>query len=104
VVTYDRRGLSRSTLDDPDEHPDSQTHGDDAHRLLAHLTTEPSLVLGTSLGARAGGARPAGGEAMRRIAVDHADLEPGVELPGDHAGFATRPRAFAAGLAGVLGD
>jgi hypothetical protein len=70
---------------------------------------------------------------MRRIAVDHADLEPGVEPPagsgprgafphraaralaeevgaefvelaGDHARFATRPRAFAASLAGVLGD
>jgi hypothetical protein len=27
-----------------------------------------------------------------------------VELAGDHARFATRPRAFAASLAGVLGD
>jgi hypothetical protein len=69
---------------------------------------------------------------MRRVAVDHADLEPGwsrrrgavpggafphraaralaeevgaefVELAGDHAGFGTRPRAFAASLVGVLG-
>jgi hypothetical protein len=27
-----------------------------------------------------------------------------VALAGDHAGFATRPRALAASLAGVLGD
>lgn len=51
VVTYDRRGLSRSTLHDPDESPTIQRHSDDAHRLLSELTTEPACVFGTSLGA-----------------------------------------------------
>jgi pimeloyl-ACP methyl ester carboxylesterase len=215
VVTYDRRGLSRSTLDDPEEHPRIQTHSDDVHRLLAQVTAEPAFVLGTSLGAlialdlasrhpeqvrlliaheapvrqllpptqRADAERvqraiergprgPEWAEVMRKIAVNHADREPGVEIPtptpqaianseffrqrdapaahqyeldvyrlraaatqivaaggekskhafpyrsmralaelleikfvefpGDHAGFATRPEAFAAKLAAIL--
>ena len=215
VVTHDRRGLSRSRLDDPAEHPTVETHSDDIHRLLSALTTEPAFVLGTSLGAlialdllvrwpeqvhtlvaheppapsllpdgeRAqaqriqkqieGSTRSATWAAtMRKIAVDHADREPGVgipapteqmvanaeffrtrdapsahhyeldvtaladsparivaaggersrdafpyrcaraladrlgiefaEFPGDHAGFATRPEAFAAKLREVL--
>jgi pimeloyl-ACP methyl ester carboxylesterase len=51
VVTYDRRGLSRSTLDDPDEVPSIGTHADDVHRLLASLTDEAVPVFGTSFGA-----------------------------------------------------
>jgi pimeloyl-ACP methyl ester carboxylesterase len=217
VVSYDRRGLSRSTLTDADEHPSIQTHSDDVHRLLAELTTEPAFVLGTSLGAIIGldllsrhpeqvrklvaheaplrrllpdaeraeaqrvqdaiesGARGAQWtELMRRIGVDHSDAEPGLqmpapspqmiansdffrrrdapaahryeldvdtlrvasasivaaggersrdgfpyraakalarlldvdleEFPGDHAGFATRPQAFAAKLAAILDE
>lgn len=216
VVSYDRRGLSRSRLEDANEHPTIQTHSDDVHRLLTEVTIEPAFVLGTSLGAIIGldlvsrhpeqvtrlvaheaplrrllpdveraeaqrvqedielGARgPELSELMRRIGVDHSDTEPGVEVPtpspqmianneffrhrdapaahryeldvdalraasglitsaggersrdgfpyraavalaelldvefeefpGDHAGFGTRPRAFAAKLAAVLG-
>lgn len=51
VVTYDRRGLSRSTLDNPAESPRLETQGDDAQRLLAALTSQPALVFGASLGA-----------------------------------------------------
>jgi pimeloyl-ACP methyl ester carboxylesterase len=54
VVTYDRRGLSRSTLDDVAESPPLETHSDDAHRLLAALTSEPALVFGASIGALIG--------------------------------------------------
>jgi pimeloyl-ACP methyl ester carboxylesterase len=54
VVTYDRRGLSRSKLDDLTESPSLETHSDDAHRLLAVLTTEPAFVFGASLGALIG--------------------------------------------------
>jgi pimeloyl-ACP methyl ester carboxylesterase len=51
VVTYDRRGLSRSTLDDPARPGTMAEHADDAHRLLAELTDEPASMLGCSLGA-----------------------------------------------------
>jgi pimeloyl-ACP methyl ester carboxylesterase len=216
VVTYDRRGLSRSTLDDPDQHPTVDTHSDDAHRLLAEVTDEPAFVLGTSLGAlialdlvsrhpdqarllvahepparqvlpeaeqaqavriqeviERGSRGREWEQVMRRIGVDHTDREPGVvipeptaqqvanseffrtrdavaahryrldvdrlrvaasrivtaggeesrdafphrcaraladllgtrfaEFPGGHAGFATRPEAFAAALRNILG-
>jgi pimeloyl-ACP methyl ester carboxylesterase len=216
VVTYDRRGLSRSTLDDPGQHPTIDIHSDDAHRLLAAVTTEPAFVLATSLGALialdlvarhpdqirllvaheppAAHLLPASeqaaikavqrtieqgsrgrewAQAMQRIGVDHTDREPGVviaeptpqqlanseffrardavaahryqldldrlrpaaslivaaggeksrtafpyrcartladrlgsafvEFPGDHAGFATQPKAFAVALTDVFG-
>jgi len=54
VLTYDRRGLSRSTLDDPGEVPGIGTHADDVHRLLADVTSEPVAVFGTSFGAYLG--------------------------------------------------
>jgi pimeloyl-ACP methyl ester carboxylesterase len=54
VVTYDRRGLSRSKLDEPFEAPRLETHSNDAHLLLATLTTEPALVFGASMGALIG--------------------------------------------------
>lgn len=51
VITYDRRGLSRSTLDDPAGGATMADHADDVHHLLAALATEPALMLGCSLGA-----------------------------------------------------
>ncbi|WP_238427089.1 alpha/beta fold hydrolase [Streptomyces adustus] len=51
VVTYDRRGLSRSVLDDPARGATLDEHVDDVHRLLAHLTDEPARMLGCSMGA-----------------------------------------------------
>jgi pimeloyl-ACP methyl ester carboxylesterase len=215
VLTYDRRGLSRSTLEDPSASMSIEQHSDDAHRVLATVTSEPAFVLGFSIGSlialdmvarhpgqvrllvaheppvpsllsdteRAeaqrfqrvleGGMRgPEWTEAMRAIAVDHTDVEEGVtlpapapqhltnatffrerdapaahryrldldalktvsdriiaaggsksreafphrstralaerlgiefvEFPGDHAGFATRPRGFAARLTEIL--
>lgn len=56
VIIYDRRGLSRSTLDDPQEEQRVETHSDDAHRLLAALGSdyEPAYVLGSSGGAIVG--------------------------------------------------
>jgi pimeloyl-ACP methyl ester carboxylesterase len=215
VVTYDRRGLSRSVIEDPGKAMSIATHSEDVHHLLNALTTEPAFVFGTSIGALIGldllaryprqvrlliaheppaaqvlpedewvearriqrmieqGSRGREWkEAMRKIAVDHSDREPGVEipapadqaranaaffrandapaahryeldldalraasdrlvtaggeksrpafpyrcaaalaaavgieffeLPGDHAGYATRPASFAAALAAVL--
>jgi len=54
VVTYDRRGLSRSPLDDPGRGVALEDHVDDAHRLLAALTDRPARMLGCSLGAAIG--------------------------------------------------
>jgi pimeloyl-ACP methyl ester carboxylesterase len=51
LTTYDRRGLSRSTLDDPAQRLTVEAHADGVHRLLASLTDEPALMLGCSLGA-----------------------------------------------------
>jgi pimeloyl-ACP methyl ester carboxylesterase len=54
VVTYDRRGLSRSTVNVSAGMPTIATHTDDAHHLLAALTTESSFVFGSSIGALIG--------------------------------------------------
>ncbi|MFD5518775.1 alpha/beta fold hydrolase [Streptomyces sp. NPDC127066] len=51
VVTYDRRGLSRSVLDDPARGATLDEHVDDVDRLLAHLADGPALMLGCSMGA-----------------------------------------------------
>ncbi|MCX4759549.1 alpha/beta hydrolase [Streptomyces sp. NBC_01275] len=51
VVTYDRRGLSRSVLDEPGRGATLDEHVDDVHRLLAALTDGPALMLGCSMGA-----------------------------------------------------
>lgn len=49
VVTFDRRGLSRSTSTGGS--PGLATHADDAARVLAAVTDEPALVFGSSIGA-----------------------------------------------------
>lgn len=54
VVSYDRRGYSRSPLDDLEEEQRIETHSDDAHRLLAILGTEPAYIFGSSGGAKIG--------------------------------------------------
>jgi len=54
VIAYDRRGLSRSTIDPGGGHPDVETHADDAHRLLAELTDEPAYVFAAGFGGLVG--------------------------------------------------
>ena len=51
VVSYDRRGYSRSELDDPDEQISISRHGDDLRLLVQALGTGPVSVFGTSFGA-----------------------------------------------------
>jgi pimeloyl-ACP methyl ester carboxylesterase len=51
VLSYDPRGLSRSPVSDPAAVVDVPAHSEDASRLLAAVTCEPALVLGTSIGA-----------------------------------------------------
>jgi len=54
LVTYDRRGLSRSVPEDPARPITMADHADDASRLLATLTDRPALMLGCSFGAAIG--------------------------------------------------
>ncbi|GII28173.1 alpha/beta fold hydrolase [Planotetraspora mira] len=57
VVTYDRRGNSRSPLDGPPEHQSIEVHGDDAHRVLKAVgvtADAPAYVFGNSSGAMIG--------------------------------------------------
>ena len=57
VVSYDRRGNSRSPLDGPPERQSIEVHGDDAHRVLAAAGVtggEPARVFGNSSGAMIG--------------------------------------------------
>ncbi|MFJ2774945.1 alpha/beta hydrolase [Streptomyces sp. NPDC087300] len=52
VATYDPRGISRSTLDDPEAAQRVTEHADDAFRLLELLSPgEPARVFGSSSGA-----------------------------------------------------
>ncbi|WP_330334464.1 alpha/beta hydrolase [Streptomyces sp. NBC_00536] len=52
VVTYDPRGMSRSTLDDPEAEQSVAEHADDALRILELLSPdEPARVFGSSSGA-----------------------------------------------------
>jgi pimeloyl-ACP methyl ester carboxylesterase len=54
VVTYDRRGIAGSSLDNPDEPVSLAMQSEDAHHLLEHLLTEPAFVFGSSAGALIG--------------------------------------------------
>ncbi|MER5475807.1 alpha/beta hydrolase [Streptomyces sp. NPDC002734] len=54
VVTYDRRGLSRSTLDDPSRPVTMADHADDVARLLAEVGDGPALMAGFSMGGAIG--------------------------------------------------
>ncbi|WP_051814948.1 alpha/beta fold hydrolase [Streptomyces iakyrus] len=51
VVTYDRRGFSRSRLDGPQDYDRRlETDADDARRLIEHLSDDPATVFGSSSG------------------------------------------------------
>ncbi|MEU7739242.1 alpha/beta hydrolase [Nonomuraea sp. NPDC049158] len=80
VITYDRRGLSRSTLDDPARGATVEEHADDVLRLLDHLTGEPVTMLGMSFGATIGLHLVASGRLSRLIA--HEPVAPWL-LPSD---------------------
>ncbi|MFI8825411.1 alpha/beta fold hydrolase [Streptomyces sp. NPDC053431] len=54
VVTYDRRGLSRSRLEDPQRTATLAEHADDLRHVLATVTDEPTLMLGCSFGGLVG--------------------------------------------------
>jgi pimeloyl-ACP methyl ester carboxylesterase len=51
VISYDRRGFSRSPLTEPFGEEWSKTHTDDARRLLEAVAAGPGRVFGSSAGA-----------------------------------------------------
>ncbi|MGB3441010.1 MAG: alpha/beta hydrolase [Actinophytocola sp.] len=54
VVTFDPRGMARSTADDAAAQVTPETTAEDLHRILAEVTDEPAYVLGSSGGAIGG--------------------------------------------------
>jgi pimeloyl-ACP methyl ester carboxylesterase len=54
VVTYDRRGYSRSPLDSPFEAVDMRDHADDVKAVIGDLNAGPASVFATSVGALIG--------------------------------------------------
>lgn len=51
VVTYDRRGFSRSQLNGPQDYDRRlETDADDVRRLIEHLSDEPAAIFGSSSG------------------------------------------------------
>jgi pimeloyl-ACP methyl ester carboxylesterase len=51
VISYDRRGFSRSTIESPPNERRLQTDGDDAIRLVDQATKGPAFFFGSSSGA-----------------------------------------------------
>jgi pimeloyl-ACP methyl ester carboxylesterase len=74
VVTYDRRGLSRSTPIRAESY-EIATHATDAARLISALSGEPAFVFGCSLGALIGVEVAARHPTLVRLLIAH---EPGL--------------------------
>lgn len=96
VVTYDRRGLARSTPDAPAAPVPITTHADDLCHLLAGLADRPVLVLGSSFGALVGLTMTAAHPELVRTMVAHDPPLIRLLPPGR-----TRPRRARAGRTGA---
>ena len=78
VISYDRRGLARSPLTDPQQAVTPESHAEDMHRLLASLTDEPAVVLGCSVGALYGLQLAADHPGQVSVLVAHDPATPGL--------------------------
>ncbi|MFE6828347.1 alpha/beta fold hydrolase [Streptomyces sp. NPDC057690] len=85
VVTYDRRGLSRSTLDDPARPVTMADHADDVARVLAEVTDEPALMAGFSMGAAIGLQTVARHPGTLRTLIAHEPVMPNLLPEADRA-------------------
>jgi pimeloyl-ACP methyl ester carboxylesterase len=98
VVTYDRRGQSRSPIDPAAGMPSIETHAADAHALLAALTNEPALVFGSSFGGLVGLDLLARHPKLVRVLVAHEppawDLLPEQEADRARQGLESMVRTF----------
>ncbi|MFG2713508.1 alpha/beta fold hydrolase [Streptomyces goshikiensis] len=86
VLTYDRRGLSRSRLEEPGRTTSLAEHAEDAHRVLAAVTREPALMLGCSLGAVIGLHLAVRHPGQISTLVAHEPVAPRLLPPGPRAG------------------
>jgi clorobiocin biosynthesis protein CloN7 len=71
VVTYDPRGFSESTIEDPEQDSTPELVADDVHRVLAAVTDEPASLLGSSGGAVTALALVARHPEQLRVAIAH---------------------------------
>jgi pimeloyl-ACP methyl ester carboxylesterase len=86
VITYDRRGLSRSPVDTA---PTMADHADDVHRLLTEVTDEPVAMLGCSIGAVIGLHLAARHPGQVHTLIAHEPVAPWL-LPTDERGHHER--------------
>ncbi|MFI9593711.1 alpha/beta fold hydrolase [Nonomuraea sp. NPDC052265] len=107
VVTYDRRGLSRSTLDPAAPPVTMADHAEDVARLLAEVADGPALMAGFSMGGAIGLQVAARHPGVLGTLVAHEPVTPNL-LPAadraEHVGELTAiQRAYASGgLAAAL--
>ncbi|HEY9373616.1 alpha/beta hydrolase [Streptomyces sp.] len=85
VITYDRRGLSRSRLDSPERGATLVEHADDVHRLVTALGDGPVLMLGCSLGAVIGLHAAVRHPGLIHTLIAHEPVAPRL-LPGQERG------------------
>ena len=83
VITYDRRGYSRSRIDDPSQPATMSLHANDVRDVIDDLGAGPASVFATSVGALIGlelaAADPA---AVARVVVHEPPLGPLVPPDG----------------------
>ncbi|MFI6921304.1 alpha/beta fold hydrolase [Nonomuraea spiralis] len=101
VVTYDRRGLSRSVLDPAAPPVTMADHADDVARLLAEVADGPALMAGFSMGAAIGLQVAASHPGVLGTLIAHEPVMPNL-LPdagrADHVAELTAiQQAYAAG-------
>lgn len=84
VVTYDRRGNSRSPLTGPPERQEIAVHADDASRLLGAVAGGPAYVFGNSSGAQIALALAARHPEQVRAVVAHEPPLLGLLPDADH--------------------
>ncbi|MER7705935.1 alpha/beta hydrolase [Kitasatospora sp. NPDC097605] len=101
VVTYDRRGLSRSTLDDPARPVTMADHADDVARLLAGITETTgaadageALMAGFSMGAAIGLHALVRHPGLLGTLIAHEPVMPNLLPPADRAEHITELRAI----------
>jgi pimeloyl-ACP methyl ester carboxylesterase len=100
IVSFDRRGLSQSAMDEGAPAPTIESHADDAYRLLVSLGSVPAFVFGNSIGALIGlelvGRHP---EHVRLLVAHEAPAAEVLDEP-ERSEFAAQSGAWVSGVEG----